>query len=279
MQEWIKSDIEKWLKEDGWGEVSHYWTSLPKVPVTSQLKIKSDIVLAGLPWFCAVFETLDSTISLKQLMEYEGKVIKAGTVIELPVKLSWATAISGERLALNLLHRASAIATTTKRYVDVASTKGVRVLDTRKTTPGLRSLEKYAVRMGGGQNHRFSQVDAWMVKDNHKELFGLAGALEFFNRLGQPYKNLILEIHSLEELESARKHGVHHLMLDNFSIEMIKAACKTKKANEFFEVSGGIRLDTIANYLIDGVDAVSCGVITQFPEAVDVSFKFRPDNI
>ncbi len=279
MQEWLKSDIEKWLKEDGWGEVSHYWTSLPKVPVSPQLKIKSDLILAGLPWFCAVFETLDSTVSLKQLHEYEGKFLKAGTVIELPSKLTWATAISGERLALNLLHRASAIATTTKKFVDQASSKGVMVLDTRKTTPGLRSLEKYAVRMGGGKNHRFSQVDAWMIKDNHKELFGLEGAIEFFKNLGQPYKNLILEIHSLDELEVARKHGVHHLMLDNFSVEMIMTACKTKQKHEFFEVSGGIRLNTINNYLIDGVDAVSCGVITQFPDAVDVSFKFRPDNI
>jgi nicotinate-nucleotide pyrophosphorylase (carboxylating) len=276
MQNLWQTPIESWLKEDGLGEVEAYWQALPKHAVQARIKIKSDLVLAGLPWFCSVFEKLDSSVNLSatSLREFEGKKMLSGDVIELPVKLSWATAVTGERLALNLLHRASAIATATQALVSAAG--AVKVLDTRKTTPGLRALEKYAVTVGGGHNHRFTQVDAWMIKDNHKELWGLAGAIDFFRSLKQPYKSLIVEIHSLEELRIARDKGVVHYLLDNFTADMLREACATKKPNEFYEVSGGVNLATIQQYLIPGVDAVSTSSITMFPPAVDISFKFAP---
>lgn len=276
MRNALTADIEAWLKEDGVGEVAIYWQRLPNTPSRAQIKIKSDVTLAGLPWFMAVFETLDKNIQgLESLMEYEGQSLRTGTVIDLPVNLPWSVAITGERLALNLLHKATAVATATKKLTEISKHHGVAVLDTRKTTPGLRNLEKYAVTVGGGKNHRFTQVDAWMIKDNHKELMGLKGAVEFFRSMQQPYKNLIVEIHNLDELKAARELNVTHFLLDNFTPEMLKTACSSKKAGEFFEVSGGVNLQTIAHYMIPGVDAVSSGAITQFPPAVDISFKFQ----
>ena len=276
MRNALTADIEAWLKEDGVGDVAIYWQRLPSTPSRAQIKIKSDVTLAGLPWFIAVFETLDKNIQgLESLMEYEGQYLRAGTVIDLPVNLPWGVAITGERLALNLLHKATAVATATKKLTEITNKHGVAVLDTRKTTPGLRNLEKYAVTVGGGKNHRFTQVDAWMIKDNHKELMGLKGSVEFFRSMQQPYKNLILEIHNLDELKAARELNVAHFLLDNFTLEMLKSACTSKKAGEFFEVSGGVNLQTVAQYMIPGVDAVSSGAITQFPAAVDISFKFQ----
>ncbi len=281
MQNVVSGDIDSWLIEDGFGEVGIYWQRLPVVPVRAQIKIKSDVIMAGLPWFCAVFEKLAPELieSLRPLQEFEGKELKAGTVVSLPGTLPWGVAITGERLALNLLHKASAVATATKALVNLTAPAGIKVLDTRKTTPGLRALEKYAVTVGGGCNHRFTQVDVWMIKDNHKELLGLKGAVDFFRGLNQPYKNLIVEIHNLAELSEARELGVQHFLLDNFSPEMLASACSKKRAGEFFEVSGGINLQTVKSVLIPGVDAVSSGAITQFPAAVDISFKFQPESV
>jgi nicotinate-nucleotide pyrophosphorylase (carboxylating) len=281
MQNVAPGDIENWLKEDGFGEVGIYWQRLPIVPVRAQIKIKSDLRLAGLPWFCAVFERLapELKVGLRALQEFEGQDLKAGTIIPLSGTLPWGVAITGERLALNLLHKASAVATATKALVNLTDPAGIKVLDTRKTTPGLRALEKYAVAVGGGCNHRFTQVDAWMIKDNHKELMGLKGAVEFFRSLNQPYKNLIVEIHDLAELAEARELGVRHFLLDNFTPDMLASACSKKRAGEFFEISGGINLQTVKSVLIPGVDAVSSGAITQFPAAVDISFKFQPESV
>lgn len=276
MRNGLKADIEAWLKEDGVGEVATYWQRLPQTPSRAQIKIKSDVMMAGLPWFIAVFETLDKNINgLDSLLEYEGQYLRSGTVIDLPILLPWSVAITGERLALNLLHKAAAVATATKKLTEITHQYGVAVLDTRKTTPGLRNLEKYAVTIGGGKNHRFTQVDAWMIKDNHKELMGLKGSVDFFRGMNQPYKNLIVEIHNLDELKVARELNVTHFLLDNFDADTLKVACSTKKTGEFFEVSGGVNLQTVSQYMIPGVDAVSSGAITQFPSAVDISFKFQ----
>ena len=272
-------DLDAWLREDGWGDVHSYWASLPSAPVRAVLKIKSPLMLAGLEWFGAVFEKIDKTTvgKFEFLKEFEGQFFAEKTEIIFPKPLSWATAISGERLALNLIHRASSVATATRELVEIARPYGILILDTRKTTPGLRELEKYAVRLAGGANHRFTQTDSFMIKDNHKDLMGLKGAVDFFRHLNQPYKTLITEIHNLEELESGRELGLSHFMLDNFTKSDLQKACSSKKTGEFFEVSGGINKNTIHDHLIKGVDALSVGKITQFPEAVDISFKFKPE--
>lgn len=273
-----RKQIEDWLLEDAVGlGGTAYWQKLPQVPVQAVLKVKSDLVLAGMPWFIDVFDVLQPGMGaqMQSLLEWEGKILKKGTDIAISSGLLWCTAITGERLALNLLQRASAVATETKRLVEAVGNSGVKVLDTRKTTPGLRELEKYAVTVAGGHNHRFQQTDVWMIKDNHKELLGLRGAVEFFRNLGQPYKNIIVEIHDQAEMSVARSLGVRHFLLDNFSEADLKTICASKQAGEFFEVSGNITVENVSNRLIPGVDAVSSGKLTQFPPPVDLSFKFK----
>jgi len=159
--------------------------------------------------------------------------------------------------------------------VKIAHESGIKILDTRKTTPGLRFLEKYAVRVGGGFNHRMGQTDTWMIKDNHKSFFGgLKGALEFFGKMGSFYNSVVVEIHNTSELEEAISHGVKHVMLDNFTPEQVSEAISLKRDSMTFEVSGGINLDNIKNYLISGVDGISIGKITYDAPSVDISLKF-----
>ena len=268
-------EIEAWLKEDDLNRNFHYTKSLPNHPVKLELKIKSPLILAGTDYLAATFIQLGSTNDFSFLREYEGKKMNE-TTIEFPETLPVNIAVTGERLALNLVQHASSIATWTEKHVELARGKNIKILDTRKTTPGLRSLEKYAVRTGGGYNHRLGQTDSWMIKDNHKtSLGGLASAWKFFQDQGTFYNNIVVEIHSLEELEEATKLGCTHLMLDNFSVEKIHEAVKVKKPGMTYEVSGGLNLQTLQNYLIDGVDALSLGSLTYSAPRVDLSLKFK----
>ncbi len=269
--------IQSWLEEDDLLRNLYYQNSLPLTSVKGVIKLKSNLVLAGLPFFATVFETLGvSPKSFDSIMKYEGKSFEAGSLIELDGELSFKTAVNGERIALNLLAHASSIATFTSKFVEKANKYNVAILDTRKTTPGLRSLEKYAVRVGGGMNHRFGQTDSWMIKDNHKtSMGGLKGAWDFFKSQGAFYNNIVVEIHSIEELIEAKAIGVKNVMLDNFSVENINKAIELKDTGMTYEVSGGVRLDTLDKYLIKGVDAISVGALTNAAPRVDISFKFH----
>ena len=138
-------------------------------------------------------------------------------------------------------------------------------------------LEKYAVRVGGAHNHRFSQADAWMIKDNHKTFFGgLEPAWKYFQSMQTFYQNIIVEIHSLDELKQAFDLGVKHVMLDNFSVADLKAAVEMKIAGVTYEVSGGVKLDNINDFLIDGIDAISIGALTHSSPHIDLSMKIKP---
>ena len=193
--------------------------------------------------------------------------------------LPFSIALTGERIALNLLQRASAVSTFTQKFTELAKPHNVRILDTRKTTPGLRSLEKYAVRVGGGYNHRFSQADVWMIKDNHKTFFGgLKPAWEYFQNLQTHYQGIVVEIHSLEELKLASELGVKHVMLDNFSVADIKTAIDMKK-NMTVEISGGVTLENCQQYFVKGVDAISIGALTHSAPHVDLSMKIKPAGL
>lgn len=265
--------IEKWLEEDDLTRNFHYTKSLPTHPVSLQLKVKSPLILAGTDYLAATFLALGSKDIFSFLNEYEGKKLNPMT-IDFPETLPFNIAVTGERLALNLVQHASSIATWTEKHVALAP--GFKILDTRKTTPGLRSLEKYAVRVGGGLNHRLGQTDTWMIKDNHKtSLGGLKGALKFFQDQGAFYNNIVVEIHSLDELQEAIALGCQHVMLDNFTPEKIKEAIKFKKAGMTFEISGGLTLNSIPGYLIEGVDALSLGSLTYSAPRVDLSLKFK----
>lgn len=267
--------IEQWLLEDDLTRNFHYTRSLPTHSVCLQLKIKSPLILCGTDYMAATFIQLGSENNFSFFKEFEGKKLEP-TVIDFPDMMPFNIAVTGERLALNLVQHASSIATWTEKHVELAKDKNIKILDTRKTTPGLRSLEKYAVRVGGGFNHRLGQTDSWMIKDNHKtSLGGLKKAWDFFVNQGAFYNSIIVEIHSIDELKEAISLGCQHVMLDNFSPDSIKEAVKLKKTNMTIEVSGGLNLTTIDQYLIEGVDALSLGSITYSAPRVDLSLKFK----
>lgn len=272
----FESLIKLAFAEDGVSGNYFYDRSLPTDVVACQLNIKEDCILSGLPIFTEVFQYLGSPIDNAEnlISEYEGKKFKKGH--SLNFEMPFHKVLAGERIALNFLQHATSISTWVNKFVTLVENTDIKILDTRKTTPGYRSLEKYAVRMGGGFNHRFNQADVWMVKDNHKYFFGgLDKAIEFFNNVGAYYNNMVVEIHSIEELKAAQQLGVKHVMLDNFSPELIKEAVKIKESGMTYEVSGGLNLESIKSYIIDGVDAFSIGALTYGAPHVDLSLKYK----
>ncbi|MBY0415936.1 MAG: carboxylating nicotinate-nucleotide diphosphorylase [Bdellovibrionales bacterium] len=265
----------RFFAEDDLQGNAFYLNKLPTTEVECLLKIKSDVLLSGLPYFVGAFNFLGANLNYNDFEKYEGMSLKKGEVITF--KLPFAIALSGERVALNLLQQATRISTFTAKFVALSKDQKTKILDTRKTTPGLRQLEKYAVRVGGAHNHRFSQADAWMIKDNHKTFFGgLEKAWAYFQSMQTFYQNIIVEIHSLEELKLAFDLGVDHVMLDNFSLSDLKAAIAIKKAGVTYEVSGGVKLETLNDFLLDGIDAISIGALTHSAPHVDLSMKIKP---
>lgn len=273
MSHLYSAEFENFLKEDELGKNPQYIAALPKHLIECRLKIKDDLMLAGLPFFAGVFEYLGaSSESFKELLQQEGKSFLRNEKRVLEFQLPVHIALSGERLALNLLQRCSAIATQTQKFV--AKSSQIKILDTRKTTPGLRFLEKYAVALAGGVNHRFSQTDIFMIKDNHKKIFGgVNQAVAFFKTLQGFYQPIVLEVHDLVEIEQGDALGIKHFMLDNFSCDSIREAISMKKEGMTFEVSGGINLSNLEDYLIDGVDCISSGSLTYDIPHVDLSLK------
>jgi len=272
----LEKQMASFFAEDDLSRNLTYIKSLPHDLVETSLFIKSDLILSGLPWFSAAFSYLGHR-ELEQSFydDFEGKKLLKGTVINMG-KMPFSVALTGERIALNLLQRASSIATFTEKFVDKAKKYNVNILDTRKTTPGLRSLEKYAVRSGGGMNHRLGQSDMWMVKDNHKTFFGgVDEAVNFFKKIGGFYTPIELEVHNLDEYRKALDLGIKHIMLDNFSPENIIKCLDLKPDGVTIEASGGITMDNIDGYLIEGLDAISLGCLTYGAPPVDVSFKYK----
>lgn len=270
----FESDLQRFFEEDDLTRNLYYIATLPKDEVTATLKIKSQVLLSGLPFFVAAFNYLGANLKYENFESYEGRRFQPGD--EIKFKIPFALALTGERVALNLLQLSSSVSTYTSEFVEASRGKKVQILDTRKTTPGLRSLEKYAVRLGGATNHRFGQVDAWMIKDNHKSFFGsLEAAWAHFKSMQSFYAPIVVEIHSLDEFKKATELGITTVMLDNFSPEQIKEAIKLKPQGMTIEISGGLKLNTIKDYLIDGVDALSIGSLTHSAPHVDLSLKFK----
>lgn len=274
LEKGLEADLARFFEEDDLQGNAYYLRELPETAVECQLKIKGDMLLCGLPYFVASFNFLGANLDYESFKKYEGKQFAKGEII--PFSLPFSIALTGERIALNLLQRASAVASYTSQFASLAEPHNIRILDTRKTTPGLRSLEKYAVRVGGGFNHRFSQADVWMIKDNHKTFFGgLKPAWDFFLKMQTHYQSIVVEIHSLDELKLAIELGVKNVMLDNFSPDGIKKAIDLKKAEMTIEVSGGVTLGNCEQYFISGIDAISIGALTHSAPHVDLSMKIK----
>ncbi len=273
----LNTMYESFFQEDDLTRNFAYVSKLPSDTVQCSLKLKDDLILAGLPFFFETFNyLLDNGNDYSKFMELEGKKFSKKQNEEIHFELPFNVVLTGERIALNLLQRCSSIATYTNKFVEKAKKYNIEILDTRKTTPGHRALEKYGVQVGGGKNHRFGQVDSWMVKDNHKSFFGgLKEALNYFDSINSFYTPVIVEIHSLEELKAGLELNIKHFMLDNFTPDQIRDAIKIKKEGITFEVSGGITLDSLDDFLIEGIDAISAGSITYNAPHRDISLKYK----
>ncbi len=243
---------------------------------SAQLKIKEDGVLAGSDVAQLIFNHYDKDLQIETFIE-DGAKIKEGQ-IAFSVFGSVNSILTTERLVLNLMQRMSGIATTTSRYAErIAHTKA-KVLDTRKTTPGLRWFEKEAVRIGGGQNHRFGLYDMILIKDNHVDASGgITNALKRAQNYVQTKKldiEIEIEVRSMKELEEALSTGIaDRIMLDNFSVLGTEEAVRFVEGRSKLESSGGITLDTIQGYAEAGVDFISVGALTHSVKSLDLSLK------
>ncbi|WP_168123487.1 carboxylating nicotinate-nucleotide diphosphorylase [Paenibacillus sp. HB172176] len=270
----LREQIRDWLAEDiGSGDI----TTETTIPRTSQSKaiihMKDDGIIAGLPVAKLVFEIVDSSLRF-QAYAQDGDAVKKGTIIA-EVEGSTHSLLTGERLALNLMQRLSGIATKTASYVEALQGLPVRLVDTRKTTPGHRMLEKYAVRVGGGANHRFGLYDAVMIKDNHiKGSGGITAAVAAARRQIPHTMKIEVETESLAEVEEALRSGADIIMLDNMDTELMKEAValiKGRSPHVIVEASGGVTLDTIHGIAECGVDVISVGGLTYSFQALDIS--------
>lgn len=240
----------------------------------AEIVVKEDGVIAGLEVVETAFKFLDDNIEIQRLVN-DGDEANKGTVI---VKLKGKTRaiLSAERTALNLIQRMSGIATQTSLYTKRIEKYDVKLVDTRKTTPGLRALEKYAVRMGGGYNHRFNLSDAVMIKDNHiKAAGGIKEAISTLReKIGHTVK-VEVEVETLTELKEAIEAKADIVMLDNMSIEDMKKAVEINEGRVILEASGNITLDNIEEVAKTGVDVISSGALTHSVKALDISLKLR----
>ena len=241
----------------------------------SRLLIKEDGILAGVEVAKEVFRRFDPELQVEVLMG-DGSSVKRGDVAMI-VTGRVRSLLQTERLMLNIMQRMSGIATMTARYVERLKGTGTRVLDTRKTTPGMRMLEKQAVKIGGGCNHRIGLFDMILLKDNHVDFAGgITNAIDrchqYLEEKGLKLK-IEIEVRNFDELQQVIDHGVDRIMLDNFSVADTKKAVDIIAHRFETESSGGITFDTIRDYAEQGVDYVSVGALTHSVKGLDMSFK------
>jgi nicotinate-nucleotide pyrophosphorylase (carboxylating) len=237
------------------------------------LTCRDAAVIAGTPWFDACFRRLDASVQI-DWQASDGQAVEAGAVI---CRLSGhaRSLVTAERSALNFLQLLSATATVTAAYVAAVAGTGVRILDTRKTIPGLRIAQKYAVRCGGGHNHRIGLYDAILIKENHIIAAGSIAAAVRAARQLHPDLLLEIEVENLDELALAIDAGVDRIMLDNFDLAQMAEAVRRTAGRTPLEVSGNVDLQTIGEFARTGVDFISVGALTKHVRAVDLSLRLQ----
>jgi nicotinate-nucleotide pyrophosphorylase (carboxylating) len=269
--------VRRALAEDlGWGDVTTEATVSPTLPARGIILAKSHCVIAGLDIAAETFRQLDPGAEFSPQVQDADRVAP-GTIVA-TVTGSAAAMLTAERTALNFLQRLSGIATLTRRYVDAAAGR-ITILDTRKTTPTLRALEKYAVRAGGGTNHRGGLDDGVLIKDNHIRLAG--GVAAALDRMKQARKEMAIEIEaqSLAQVDEAAEAGADVILLDNLPIEEVREAIRRIRTRAKVELSGGVTLERIPELATTGADFVSVGALTHSAPAADLSFELEPDNL
>jgi len=268
----VSADVARALAEDiGSGDVTA--DLLPDTDAMAYVVCKQDAaVIAGRPWFDATFRALDADARIDWNVA-EGAHVVAGTVLCRLHGRSRAL-VTGERTALNFLQTLSATATVTARYVEAVRGTRTMILDTRKTLPGLRLAQKYAVRAGGGGNHRLGLYDAMMVKENHILAAGSIEAAVHGARAKHPGVPLIIEVENLDELDQALRTRPERILLDEFSAADLRSAVQCAAGRVPLEVSGGVELDTVHAIAKTGVDCISIGGLTKHVQAIDLSLRF-----
>ncbi|KAB7764120.1 nicotinate-nucleotide diphosphorylase (carboxylating) [Xanthomonas maliensis] len=274
----IQADVARALAEDiGSGDVTA--ALLPDQADSAYLLCKQDAVLAGQAWFDATHRTLDPQVQI-QWQARDGDQIRAGMVLALLHGRS-RSLVSAERTSLNFLQTLSGTATTTAAFVAAVAGTGARILDTRKTLPGLRAAQKYAVRCGGGDNHRIGLFDTVMLKENHIRAAGSLTAAVHAARTQQPQLPLVVEVETLAQLQEALQVGCTRILIDDFDQTMRRQAVTIVAAlpperRIPLEVSGSVDLASIRAIAEDGVDCISIGGLTKHVQAVDLSLKLGP---
>lgn len=272
----LVENIKRWIYEDmPFGDVTSD-NIFTDHQASGQLIAKEDGVLCGLEVFRKVYEVLGDDVLIKSNLS-DGDFVRVGDVIGV-ISGPMAKVLKGERLGLNLMQRLSGIATMSNKYSALVKDYKTKIVDTRKTTPGLRSLEKYAVKIGGASNHRFSLSDAVMIKDNHIAGAGsIKQAVELVRDAIPHTMKVEVEVESLEEVRFAIEAQADIIMLDNMSNDMTtEAVCMIRDASKYtiIEASGNMTLDRLVEVAKTGVDIISVGALTHSVSALDISLKF-----
>ena len=273
------SQIGNFLQEDlGRGDITTQATLMRSQSAKGRFIAKEAMVVCGLEAAEAVFSTLDSQQQIEAFVT-DGDEVEAGKVIARTAGFA-DVLLAGERLALNLMQRLSGIATLTRQFVRAVEGTPAQIVDTRKTTPGLRMLEKYAVLTGGGRNHRFGLDDGVLIKDNHIALAGGVGAaVERAKRVAGHLHKVEVEVSTERDLREAISAGADILLLDNLApaeTQRMVETARSLSAHVLLESSGGVTLENVRAYAEAGVDLVSVGALTHSARAVDISFKIQP---
>jgi nicotinate-nucleotide pyrophosphorylase (carboxylating) len=272
----VKTDVERALAEDvGSGDLT---AKLIPATQTAHARVitRETAVIAGRPWFDACFRALDPACLIDWLVN-EGDAVAAGDVL-VEISGNARALLSAERPALNFLQTLSAVASATRPYVDAVRGTHAAILDTRKTLPGLRVAEKYAVRFGGGQNQRIGLFDGILIKENHiAAAGGIAQVLEAAFRLAEGKVSVQIEVETIDELEQALSAGAPLILLDNFSLADLSRAVQVTHGRALLEASGNITLDTVRAVAETGVDRISIGSLTKHIRAVDLSMRIQAD--
>jgi nicotinate-nucleotide pyrophosphorylase (carboxylating) len=275
MEHHIEKLIEDALFEDiGPGDLTSEAVIPEEASATAEIIAKQDLVLAGVLIAREVFRKLDPWVQFTPLA-HEGGRVQSGSIIA-QVQGRTRMLLAGERVALNLMQHLSGIATTTARFVDVLKGFRAEILDTRKTLPGLRALEKYAVRMGGGRNHRFGLYDGILIKDNHiKAAGGIIKAMAGIRKKVHPLLKIEVEVKTLDEVREAMAAGATMLLLDNMPPALMKQAVGIVGERVLVEASGNVTLDNVKAIAETGVDFISSGSLTHSAPAADISMKIK----
>jgi len=278
----VRTLVRVALKEDiGKGDITSKLTVPKPAQALALIMAKEDAVIAGLPVAKLVYEMVDPALAFDGLLQ-DGSRVEFGDVL-VKIQGSARSILAGERVVLNFLQHLSGVATLTAKYVEQVQGTSAKILDTRKTLPGLRYLEKYAVRMGGGTNHRMGLFDLVLIKSNHAELCGgIGNAIRKIKRSNGKGTKVVAEVRNLNEATEALFASPDRLLLDNMSLDkirevvaLVETSNRAREVKTDLEVSGGVNLDNVRAIAETGVNFVSVGALTHSARAVDLSLTLR----